>query len=83
MMKTHLIAFGNAKALCLPNLFWEQCHLEDLVEIHLQDHHLEVYSSPPPRLGWEEQFAQMAHQGDDKLLDSPTATRWDNTEWEW
>jgi antitoxin component of MazEF toxin-antitoxin module len=82
-MKTHLISFGNAKALFLPNLFWEQCHLEEVVEIHFQDCHLEIYSSSPPRLGWEEQFAQMAQRGDDKLLDSPTATVWDNTEWEW
>lgn len=52
-----------------------------MVEIHIQDGHLEIYSSSPPRLGWEEQFAQMAQRRDDKLLD--TATVWDNTEWEW
>jgi antitoxin MazE len=36
-----------------------------------------------PREGWEEQFRAMAERGDDRLLDEPTPTKWDETEWEW
>ena len=36
-----------------------------------------------PREGWAEAFRRMAEAGDDKLLDPPTATEWDETEWNW
>jgi len=36
-----------------------------------------------PRAGWAEQFRLMAERGDDKLLDEPVPTAWDETEWEW
>jgi hypothetical protein len=35
------------------------------------------------RSGWDTAFAGMAAQGDDRLLDTPTATEWEQTEWEW
>jgi antitoxin MazE len=34
------------------------------------------------RSGWDRAFAAMAAAGDDQLLDAPTATEWDHTEWE-
>jgi predicted DNA-binding antitoxin AbrB/MazE fold protein len=41
------------------------------------------FTLKPPRTGWDEQFARMGEYGDDKLLDNPTPTKWDETEWEW
>jgi antitoxin MazE len=35
------------------------------------------------RSGWDHAFAAMAAAGDDRLLDAPTATDWEQTEWEW
>jgi hypothetical protein len=35
------------------------------------------------RSGWDTAFGAMAAQGDDRLLDDPTATEWEQTEWEW
>jgi predicted transcriptional regulator len=39
--------------------------------------------SPSPRRGWAEKFRAMAEDGDDRLLDPATATRFDAEEWEW
>lgn len=36
-----------------------------------------------PRAGWAEQLRQMAEAGDDRLIDEPTPTTWDQEEWEW
>ena len=36
-----------------------------------------------PRAGWAEAFRAMAEAGDDKLLDEPTPTKFDEEEWEW
>jgi hypothetical protein len=34
-----------------------------------------------PREGWDEAFCLMAERGDDRLLDEPTPTVFDETEW--
>jgi antitoxin MazE len=36
-----------------------------------------------PRYGWDEQFQTMAERGNDQLLDEPTPTQWDRSEWKW
>ncbi len=35
------------------------------------------------RQGWEEHFAAMAEQADDRLLDETLPTQWDEEEWIW
>lgn len=41
-------------------------------------------SSPPrPRAGWAEAARRMREQGQDRLLDRPTLTRFDDEEWRW
>ena len=41
------------------------------------------HSAHETRRGWETQFIAMADNGDDRLLDEPTPTQWDETEWMW
>lgn len=36
-----------------------------------------------PRAGWAEAMKAMAAAGDDKMLDEPTPTKFDEEEWEW
>lgn len=36
-----------------------------------------------PRCGWDEAFKKMHEREDDKLVDEPIATTWDEEEWEW
>jgi hypothetical protein len=36
-----------------------------------------------PRQGWEAFFSAMAKNADDRLLDEPVPTRWDEEEWAW
>jgi antitoxin MazE len=57
----------------------------DKIEVEVQGDELIVRSIRSPRQGWDEQFAEMARRGDDKLLDSEDVkhSSWDNDEWEW
>jgi len=82
-MRANLISIGNSKAICLPYIVLERCQLSNVVELQIEANHLEIHPVKPPRTGWNEQFARMAGHGDDKLLDNPTPTKWDETEWEW
>jgi hypothetical protein len=36
-----------------------------------------------PREGWEEQFRKMHALGDDRLIEMPPPSAWDECEWEW
>ena len=36
-----------------------------------------------PRQGWAKAFQEMAERGDDRLLDHPVPTAWDEEEWDW
>jgi antitoxin MazE len=82
-MRVNLISIGNLKAICLPDTVIEQCQLGNLLELQVKENYLELHPVKSPRMGWEEEFARMAKCGDDQLLDNPTPTKWDETEWEW
>jgi hypothetical protein len=42
-----------------------------------------VQATRRPRAGWAEAARAMAAAGHDDLLDEPSATRFDQAEWEW
>ena len=42
-----------------------------------------VAASPPPRAGWADAARRMHAAGDDRLLDPPQSTAFDEQEWEW
>ncbi len=84
-MKTNIVRIGNSKGIRLPKSVLQQCHLEDTVELEVEDDVLIIRSVHAPRRGWAEAFAGMSSRKDDKPLDADTAlaTKWDRTEWRW
>lgn len=56
---------------------------EDSDDINQAEHGTLIKPLNKIRSGWEEAFKKMALRGDDKLLDTPSATEWDIKEWEW
>jgi len=42
-----------------------------------------VSSAWAPRTGWADAARLMHERGDDRLLDAPTGTRFDDKEWRW
>jgi hypothetical protein len=53
------------------------------VELTVEGNKLIIHSAHSPRQGWEAQFAVMAEQADDQLLDEAAPTQRGGEEWAW
>lgn len=82
-MKTTLIRIGNSRGIRIPKPICEQCGLEGEIEMDVRDGEIVIRSIRRVREGWDDAFARMAENGDDKLLVAESATEWDSEEWEW
>ena len=82
-MKASLIQIGNSRGIRIPKVFLEQAGLLDEVEIEVRGSQIVVRPANHPRAGWDEAFAAMAGQRDDRPLDEARATQWEHAEWEW
>ena len=81
--RTRRVRIGNSRGILIPKTLINQTDLESGVEIATEGNALIIRSAKRPREGWAEQFKAMAERGDDRLLDEPTPTEWDRTEWTW
>lgn len=79
-VKTRLIRIGNSRGVRLAKPLLEQAGLEDEVEIRVESGAVVITAVVTPRAGWAEAAARL---GPTPLLDPPTATRFDETEWTW
>jgi antitoxin MazE len=82
-MKTRIVRIGNSKGVRIPKVLLDQTGLDGEVEIRTDGGGIIIEAVRRPRAGWEEAFREMAERGDDKLLDPPIPTKWDQEEWEW
>jgi antitoxin MazE len=82
-VRTRIVRIGNSRGLRLPKALIEQAALTDDVELRVEPGRLIVQSVREPRVGWEEAAKRMHNAGDDRLLDPPTPTRFDEEEWTW
>ena len=83
IVRSKLVKIGNSRGIRIPKPLLEQAGLKDEVEMVVQGDKLIIQSPHKPRQGWEAQFASMAEHRDDRSLDEPTPTQWDETEWTW
>jgi antitoxin MazE len=81
--RTRIVRIGNSRGLRLPKALIEQAELSDEVELRAEPGRLIVQSVREPRLGWAEAAKRMHAAGEDKLLDEPTSTHFDEGEWTW
>jgi antitoxin MazE len=79
-MKAKLIRIGNSRGLRLAKPLLEEAGLTDEVEIHASPGVLTITPATSPRAGWAEAARSFPPAG---LLDEPSATRFDDGEWEW
>jgi antitoxin MazE len=84
-IRTKLVKIGNSQGIRLPKTLLEQSGIVGEVGIEVQPDGIMIRPIAPHvvRSGWDSAFATMAEMGDDRLLDAPTATEWEQTEWEW
>ena len=82
-MKTRLVRIGNSRGVRLPKPLIQQAGLTEEVELELRGNTIVISGRPAPRAGWAEAAERMQAEGQDKLLDPPAPTHFDETEWKW
>lgn len=82
-MKARLIRIGNSRGVRLPKPVIEQAGLQEEVDLQVREGAVILSSRKRPRAGWAEAARDMVGRGDDRLLDQPTPTRFDDAEWHW
>ncbi len=81
-MQADIIKIGNSKGLRLSKAILKKYDIHEKVEIILKEDCIIIKPSMNPREGWEEQFANMAKQGDDELLIPDVFDDEEMEEWE-
>ena len=82
-MKAHIVRIGNSRGIRLPKTLLQEAQLEDEVELQAEPGRILISKAAQPRAGWAEAARRMRAEGEDRLLDPPTATRFDKEDWKW
>jgi antitoxin MazE len=81
--KTRIVRIGNSQGIRVPKALLEQAQLPTEVELYAEPGRLLVRAARRPRAGWAAAASAMHTGAADRLLDKPTATRFDEKEWRW
>jgi antitoxin MazE len=81
-MKARLIRIGNSRGVRLPKPLIEEAGLTEDVELRVRDGVVVIMSTARPRAGWGEAAKHMRQRDEDRLLDEPTPTRFEE-DWKW
>lgn len=82
-MKTRIVQVGNSRGIRLPKVLLEQAQLTEEVELQAEPGRITICRGNRPRAGWAAAARRMHDQGEDRILDAATATRFDKEEWQW
>ena len=67
-MELSIIHIGNSKGIRLSKTILEKYQITDKVELVLENDYILIKPIAKPRQNWDEAFAEMHKNGDDKLL---------------
>ncbi len=81
--RTKIIRIGNSQGIRVPKALLDQAQLPEEIELSAQPGRLLVRAARRARAGWAEAAKMMRARGHDRLLDAPTAIRFDEEEWTW
>ncbi len=82
-VKTKIVRIGSSYWIRIPKPLIEQAGLGDEVELRVVDSGIFIERTSRPRAGWSEAASLLHVRGEDGLLDEPTTTEFDETEWTW
>jgi antitoxin MazE len=78
-MQVSIVQIGNSKGIRLSKTLLEKYNISDKVELVLEDSYIILKPLVEPRKNWDEAFAEMHLNGDDKLLIDSV---FDNENWD-
>ena len=78
-----IVRIGNSRGLRIPKVLLEEAGLTDRVELRAEPGKLTVSAVRSPRSGWTEAAREAHVAGDDRLLNPPFQTDFDESDWRW
>lgn len=78
-----IVRIGNSRGVRIPKPLLEQAGLEGRVRLRVVDSGILIERQEAARQGWSEAAELMRERGETGLLDEPTPTEFDDTDWEW
>lgn len=82
-MKATLTKIGESKGIIIPKHFLEECQIDNVVTIKVENDTLVISKPSQPRSGWEESFANASMQDQEMLIEDTLPNDFDNKEWSW
>ena len=82
-LKARLVRIGNSQGARLPKPVIEEVGPTDEVQVQVRGGAVVIRPVVRPRSGWAEAARLARCRGSDRLLDQPTATRFNIGEWQW
>jgi antitoxin MazE len=82
-MKARIVRIGNSKGVRLPKALLEESGLSEEVDLSARDGVITIVGAQRARAGWAQAARKLHEAGQDRLLEPPTATRFDDEEWKW
>jgi antitoxin MazE len=80
-MKSRLVRIGNSRGVRLPKPLIEEAGLTEEVDFRARDGAIIIARATRPRAGWADAARRMRQRNDDRLLEPPSPTRFDEEEW--
>jgi antitoxin MazE len=81
--KARIVRIGNSRGIRVSKSMLDHAQLPEEVELQAEPGRLVVRPARGPRAGWAMAARAMRSAGEDRLLDAPTRTKFDDEEWEW
>ena len=78
-----IVRIGNYRGLHIPKVFLEEASLTDRVAPRAEPGKPTVSAVRSPRSGWTEAAGEAHVAGDDRLVDPPSQTHFDESDWRW
>jgi antitoxin MazE len=82
-MRTKIVRIGNSQGVRIPKPLLREAGLAGEVNLRVEDGTIVIEADRNPREGWEEAAEAAAADQDDRLLDPPLSTAFDDMEWTW
>jgi antitoxin MazE len=82
-MKARIVRIGNSRGVRLPKPLIAEAGLSEEVELRVRNGAIVISSVSRPRVGWGEAARRIRERDEDRLLDAPTGTRFDDEDWKW
>ena len=83
-MRTRLVRIGNSRGVRIPKALVKAAGLDVPLRMRVVDAGLLLERvEDDPRAGWAEAARELVSRGGGGLLDDPTPTVFDESEWKW